>query len=404
MKNIFLLLIISTLSLNSYSQIEFERGYFINDSDQKIDCLIKDLDWKNNPDKFDYRLTENSTTETASIKDVIEFGSANSFKFIRAFVKMDRSSENIGKLSREKEPIFNDEELFLKVLIEGKSSLYMYSDGGLKRYFYSNGNSEIKQLIYKKYKTKDNKLGHNNRFKQQLFNEITCGVKGNINNLKYNRSSLSRFFRKNNQCNNSIYVDFEKTKKDLFNLTIRPRLYSTALTTRNIQSSFKNTDFGSKSGFGFGIEAEFIMPFQKNKWAFIIESNFQSFKATKTTDDDNVSGGILIAEVNYRPIEIPIGLRHYYFINKNSKVFANISYVLDINKNSTLEYKRGDDSTLELLEIDFIKKIAFGLGYKFKDKFSAEVRYKNSRKQLGNTFFWNAEHNTISMIFGYSLF
>ena len=57
-KKLFFLLTI-ILSLNSYSQVSFEKGYHIDNNDQKISCLIKNLDWKNNPTKFEFKLSEN---------------------------------------------------------------------------------------------------------------------------------------------------------------------------------------------------------------------------------------------------------------------------------------------------------------------------------------------------------
>ena len=53
MKKQILLLLTTILSLNSYSQINFDKGYFINDSNQKVDCLIKNIDWKNNPTEIE---------------------------------------------------------------------------------------------------------------------------------------------------------------------------------------------------------------------------------------------------------------------------------------------------------------------------------------------------------------
>ena len=49
MKKNLLLLLVSILTVNVYSQISLEEGYYIDNSNQKINCLIKNLDWKNNP-------------------------------------------------------------------------------------------------------------------------------------------------------------------------------------------------------------------------------------------------------------------------------------------------------------------------------------------------------------------
>ncbi len=55
-----LLLIITILHLEGYSQITFEKGYIIDNSDQKIECLIKNIDWIFNPVNLEYKISEDS--------------------------------------------------------------------------------------------------------------------------------------------------------------------------------------------------------------------------------------------------------------------------------------------------------------------------------------------------------
>ena len=62
------------LDIKSFSQIIFENGYFIDDSDSKIECLIKNIDWKNNPTEFEYKLSPNEAIQKATIQTVKEFG------------------------------------------------------------------------------------------------------------------------------------------------------------------------------------------------------------------------------------------------------------------------------------------------------------------------------------------
>lgn len=158
-KLLFILTII--LTTHCFSQISFESGYYIDNSNQKIKCLIKNIDWKNNPTQFKYKLTKTSDAKEITIKSVKEFGIDNVSKYIRCSVNIDKSSEYLNKLSNDKEPLFNEEELFLKVLIEGEASLYHYSeDGNLKRFFYDTQNTNIKQLIFKSYKNFENKIAY----------------------------------------------------------------------------------------------------------------------------------------------------------------------------------------------------------------------------------------------------
>jgi hypothetical protein len=408
MKNQLVLLVTIVLGLNSYSQISFENGYYVDNANQKINCLIKNTDWKDSPTEFEYKLSENSDSKKATIRSVKEFGIDNSSKYIRSTVNIDRSSDDINFLSNDMNPIYNEEVLFLKVLVEGKANLYEYVDSNLKRYFYSKETSNIAQLVYKTYATIDNTVGKNNRFRQQLWNELKCpNFKiSKLEHLEYKKNDLVRFFTEYSECHNNDLVQFEpKQKRDLFNLTIRPRLNSSSLDIQNSISSSRNIDFGSKTGFGFGLEAEFILPFNKNKWAFAIEPTYQSFKSEKSTSTSIVSGGEILGEIEYSSVEVPISLRHYFFLDNTSKIFVDASLILDLSSKSLITFKRADGSSLNNdLEIDSRSNLAFGIGYKLHDKYSLQMRYQASRELLGDYALWDGDFTTLSIILGYSIF
>ena len=409
MKKQLLCLLTIILCLNCYSQIRFEKGYYLDNSNQKTECLILNIDWKNNPTEFEYKLSENSKSEKTTLKTVKEFSIYNISKYIRSTVNIDRSSENSEDLSKERNPIFKEEELFLKVLVEGKSNLYEYTEGNLIRYFYTKENSKIEQLVFKSYTTTESEIVKNNQYRQQLWNDLKCP---NINlsrieSIDYTKKDLVRFFTEYSECNNSSLTNFEsKQKQDLFNLTLRPRLNSSSLSIEN-NNSFSNNkgaDFGNNLGFGFGIEAEYILPFNKNKWAIAIEPLYQKFKSEKTTIASNVTGGIIIAKVDFSSIEVPVSVRHYFFLNNSSKIFANISYTFDFKLNSSLDFKRADNSNYSSLEIKARNFFSIGMGYKLKDKYSIEIRYQPSGGILEEYQNWNSDFKSVSIIFGYSFF
>ncbi|SEA23719.1 outer membrane beta-barrel protein [Psychroflexus halocasei] len=407
MKKQLLSLLLFIIGLNSYAQITFEEGYFINNSGQKITCLIKNVDWKNTPTQIEYKLQENDEAQLKSIETLNEFGINGISKYIKAKVEIDRSSKNINRLSQNRNPIFSEENLFLKVLVEGQANLYEYNDGNLLRYFYSLKDSEIKQLIYKKYKTVNGDVSENNRYRQQLWSDLSCDGfdQQKLEYINYSKRDLVKQFTKFNDCVESDYINFNaKDKRDFFHLTIKPRLNISSLTFGNSLSDIDPIEFDDETGFGIGIDLEFVLPFNKNKWAITLEPAYQSFKSESSSPTDNIVGGERVAIVDYSSIEIPIGLRHYFYINKKSAIYLNAAYVMDFSMSSSVEFTRKDGSNLNTIEVKKGNNIAFGAGYQYNKKFSLEFRYQTNRDILDSYEYWSSDYSSMSFILGYQLF
>ena len=139
MRKTLLFLTLTFFTSFTFSQNSFDKAYFVNNAGERIECFIKNKDWLYNPDEFEYKVSLDVEKKVENIKRVKEFGIYNKLKYVRFTVEIDRSSDNITTLSKERRPIFNKETLFLKMLIEGKANLYSYTDnkGGLKRFFYN---------------------------------------------------------------------------------------------------------------------------------------------------------------------------------------------------------------------------------------------------------------------------
>lgn len=394
MKGQILLLLLTFSSIICYSQINYETGYFINNSNQKVDCFIRNVNLKVNPTEFEFKLTEDAEIQKASIQTVQEFHIYGKFKYIRKNVMIDQSEKNIDKLSRERKAMLEEQEVFLKVLIEGKASLYSFENSKFKRFFYSLDDSKIEQLIFKEYLNEYNQINKNNQYKQQLLNALNCmtiNIK-HIENINYDKNDLINLFKKYNECNNSEFTNFEdKQKRNLFNLNIRPGVNNSSLSIENNSSNTNKLKFENKTGFRFGIEAEFILPIYNNKWAFIIEPTYQYYKTEETI---TTTAAIRNFKVDYTSIEVPIGIRHYFFLNETSKIFINGSFVIDLSSNSSINE----------LNIGNSFNLAFGVGFKQNDKYSIELRHQTKRHILNDFVFWDSNYTTTSFVLGYTIF
>lgn len=394
LKTIFLLLL--TISINA--QIRFEQGYIIDNNNQRKNVLIKNIDWLNNPKSIEYKNDETSKVEVVNINQIKEFGVDNQSKYVRVDVKIDRSSEDLTKISSIQEPEFKEEKLFLKVLIEGDASLYGFTDNNLKRFFYKTNEGTIEQLVYKKYEISSRQYAYNRSYKGQIAQNFKCETVSieRIKKVNYREPELIKLFTEINQCKGSeiVYNSDSKSERVDFNLWIRPRLNNSKL---DLTTDTEYAKFDSKTGIGFGIETEFVLPFNKKKWSLIVEPTYQNYKVEGT----KLSSGDVV-NIDYKNIEVPFGVRHYFFLNQSSKLFVNLQYMINLNLNSSIEFKRGEYTYWDY-KINSRGNIAAGIGYNFKDKFNVEFRYLSDRKLLDELNV-NTKYSTISFVLGYNIF
>jgi hypothetical protein len=132
MKSFAPLLLLIVGSFTTYSQIDFEKGYHIDNNGNRVEGLIKNVDWDNNPLDFLFQHVGDAEPRRVTIEQSAEFGISNVSRFVRATVDIDRSSEKVSELSAVRAPQFNKEQIFLKTLVQGKASLYEYVGGGFQ--------------------------------------------------------------------------------------------------------------------------------------------------------------------------------------------------------------------------------------------------------------------------------
>jgi hypothetical protein len=409
MKN-FLFIFAFTSFLRLSAQNKFESGYFINNDGSRVECLIKNIDWIKNPNEFLYKTNDSEIISTGSINTVKEFQIYNKVYYKRFKVSIDKSKQLIDDLSDSFEPDFKEEVLFLKVLVEGKATLYLFHDSNYRRFFFEKDYSGIaEQLIYKFYSISDiYTIGENKTFQKQLQSNFKIESLPDYyyKNIKHFESDLTKFFKKYNGAGISDKQNFQtKEKKVKFNLNLRLGLVNSSLNYLSKRLNL-DTNFETKTNFRYGLESEFIMPFNNNKWSVIFEPTYFKYEAQQSS---TAKGYNEFQKIKYRFIEVPFGVRYYLFLNKSSKFFINTSVVADINLSSKFEIETTNSvgTNFQRLEvIDYLRSVAsftYGVGYKFKDKYSLEFKSGITRK-LNNFDQYNSTYQNYSIIFGYKLF
>lgn len=404
MKKLFLFIsIFSTLAL--WSQLKFEKGYFIDNQEKKHEVLIKNIDWLENPTSFKYKTEENSEEKTATVDDVKEFQVSGYNKLVRYSGKINISSSDLGNLSFSKEPELIDKTVFLYQISTGEKKLYSYFKKGIQNFFYSDENGDIKLLIFKEFHPNgdDYLVSYNEKYKEQLMSIFSdnLSIKKLVEQTEYSNSSLLRVFNKYNKVSaieNSISTDRVKTK---VHLSIKPGInfskfdYYSPYSSQNNNFNLKSTDFKLSS------EMEYVLPFNKNKWSLLLEISYSSINnKSKTINNRDV-------KINYAYLELPIGARYGFQINKNSKIFASAKFpifTMKAKKDAGIEYSAYSPYPAYIVYLDKMSSnFIFGIGYSYKNKFFAEVNTSTKRTILdGNN--WGNTFTYTNLSLGYNIF
>lgn len=401
----FTIFIALFFSFVGYTQVHFVEGYYIDNQGQRTECLIKNVDWLQTPDSFEFKATENSKAEVLTVNQVNEFGVLGESKFVRFMVPIDRSKNANTTMRAADESGRNREQLFLKVLVEGQASLYEYNQGSLNLFFFKKEGYDLEHLVFSRYEI-NYKVRENNHFKQQLWNEFKCHdiTENRIAKIKYIKDDLIDFFVDYNRCIDSEITWLDKNKKINFHLSLRPGLISSSLIADNPIISGTKVEFNNETGFRFGIEGEVVLPFNNGKWAIIAEPTYQYYKTTLLLEHPSVVIDNYPVEVDYSSLEIPLGVRYYLFLNNNSRMFVNLLFVADVSINNEIKYGGDLGGPYNFtLDSDTGSNFAFGLGYKYT-KYSLELRYGFKRDLLLSYMNYTSDYKSLSLVFGYTLF
>jgi len=384
---LFVLFITIIFISNLTAQIKFEKGFYLNNDGERIEGLIKNEDWLNDPKKISFKATENQKEVSLDINDVSYF-EVGIYKFKRFDVPYDMSySEGSVPLSREKDPDYVEKKVYLKMLVKGNAILYKLGDQN--RFYYTIGKDSIQHLLFKSY-TIDGRIYTNESYKSQIFEDLKCESVsiGSIQNIKFNTKSLISFFSNYNNCNGENTYVYEKKKKSIFHLTPLIGIRSASISVRNSANSIQNVDFGNKWNPVFGLNLEYVLPFNNNKWSVFFEPVYQSYKSEVSIQTYN-------GAADYSSIEMHLGFKYSLYLTKSSTLYVNATimpYEITINK------------SLGPLDITSVVNFSAGIGYLYNDRFSAAFRLSTPRELLSNYVFYFAKYQYFEFVLGYRIF
>ncbi len=408
----FVIALIMLFCAKLTAQNQYEQGYFIDHYGTVTVCFIKNLDWRQNPIDFLYKLDLNSETELkGTLSNVQEFAIGTTIKYKRFNIKMERSSSDMNRLNKTRDPIWSQEVLFLKVLVEGDANLYVYNDSSIQKFFYDSSKLSISQLIQIKHLDNVTNTATYNYYKQQLSNDINCKKDETyFKNLKYNTSALTEHFSSYNKCIGGTITKYERKYQKVFSMKATGSVNYATLKMEDPKKLYNVNSKVSQVFPKIGIEVEFTLPFNHNRWSLFFNPTYNHFNEEYDfTNPDGLGGTRNIDHtviVKYNSIEFPIGIRRYFPISNDSKLFANASVAFDLPFNSSINFTNRQ----QFVNAEETRKVisgyyfSIGGGYKYK-KMAAELRYSAPRNITGvedarsNSDFYN-----IGLLFSYEIF
>src|SRR6218665_328749 len=376
MKQSLLLLMVLIGMPNIFSQnSSFEKGYFIDASNKKTECLIRNKSWDYNPQSIDYKLDENSKTETLLFPGFNEFAVGNEAKYIKANVKIDKSSDELSSFTAgDKTVKCEDAVLLLKVLVEGDVSLYSYATTNYLRFFYSKNDGQILPLTYKVYYHKESEAYRNNdSYKQELYNVLVCDKIGrsDFEKLEYKKDAMVNVFLKYNSCKNAKTNAIKAVKNhNTLEFYAKAGLGISNLSYRS--NGDENIDFGNKVKFKVGFEVEVNLSNKFKNWSILVEPVYHTYSSSHTYSNNTT------LDIAYKAVDLSLGIRKYFLISPKSLVFVNAYYTQALSTGSKF------GSGMSSLEIENSQNTSVGLGYMYNKKYTVELRYEFGRDLFSN--------------------
>lgn len=398
MKTRFTFLIVLFSIFNSFAQ-KYESGYYIDNTGNKIEGFIKDVDWKNNPKSFEFKKNIDDNNSTITIEMCKEFSINKVSKYTRNTVEIEKSTLVLREIDYAKKLDFIQETLFLKHLVDGKNTLYYYYNGGLEKFFYTKNDKTIEQLIYTKYLSEDGYFEKSNeKYKRQLWENVKCESTkfSDLNDLKFNGSELKKYFTKINTCNGSLENVVFQTKKSKFSIK---GVLSANSDKLDFDDELVQGSYDKKINIGAGFEMELLMPYSNYSWGIFIEPTFSKYSNEKTFVNKFNSPNLLETKVDMAIFQVPVGIRRYFKTSESSNLIIGAGMNLTNFSGATkIDFETSPDFYLSNFSTTFFGSVGFNF-----NKAYLEFRF-NTKNNASDSPGYDIGFSRTSLVLKYEIF
>jgi hypothetical protein len=302
----------------SFSQ-KFEKGYFIENNGNKVECFLDKKYQFYSPDILKYKLLENDNIKEIGLNSIKELSIYNKVIYYKFNVELEVSGVGIEDLNNEKKLNTITKNVLLELVEDGKIKLFVYNfDYKSCFYLLKEGESVPELLDYKKYRSGEQfvAVSENNDYRNEIYNFVKDAniSAAELENIEYEEDDLQKVIKRYNEFNNnSLSLNIKKSKSSKLNIKPRLSILNSSVEYQNlINSSFNSkSKFDSKVGLGFGIDLELETI---SNFSVFLSPIFSSYTNTSTQTIYGVSSNdrVIETKVDYKFIRNLIGVRKYF--------------------------------------------------------------------------------------------
>lgn len=384
---------------NVYSQKNFVSGYIVDLTGDTINGLIDYQNWTSNPTNVKFKQVNDSEIILYTPEKILEFGAGDDI-YISRKVKIENSPNEKYQLDERPELSIIERNVFLKTLVKGEKSIYLFNDKDIKENFYIDTDSGLSLLIYKRYLNKvifnTYQLKYykyeNNSYKNILNRYLNdcSSIDTKINKSSYNQSELLDIFKTYYLCLNKKPKFLKKYDKMAFKFGVLTGISLTDLKFNSIMNQFNflsKWNSNSSVDFTSAVFLDLVFPANRNKLSLYNELMFAKYGITGmySSTDSYSQNYEYNTTYNLSYIKLNNLIRYNYLLG-DAKIFINggLSNGFAVNKNcqKTTTIRIGENKTSNVERVTdlrlFEQSLLIGTGLKY-DRFSLEFRY-----ELGN--------------------
>lgn len=372
-------------SNTTFSQSFFKEGLVVNNYGDTIRGWIDYRQWEKNPTLIRFRTSESSSGTGYTINDLKYFEITGHDRYIHAVITKDMRPVELHLLDRNTSDSMVTDTVFLRELLRGELSLYLFVD--FKPHFYTKkADGSYEELQYKLELSGDeSRLSTKFIFRDQLKQKIDPSrsdeqVNNLLKRIRYLEKDLVRVTKMINELNGDIINYIVPKPKNRASWFAGAGIAYSNLSVSGTQNNLSNLDYAANIGpvIRAGVDLGILRNMQRLKARFELRWSTHSYEGnSKRGAADSTHFELKLKSIT------PSASILYDFIHlPEHRIYAGLSFLYNISSYpiNRVVKRYGSSSTVRELDPYAMEKgwmsIELRAGYTIKTKFEIGATYR----------------------------